>query len=49
MKLTFSNKNREFTGALKQKTDEYFSNKNLHSTGNKKLYIKTAILLLLAV
>ena len=49
MKLTFSNKNRKFTGTLKQRTDEYFSSKNLHSTGNKKLYIKTAILLMLAV
>ncbi|MEO8150507.1 MAG: acyl-CoA desaturase [Bacteroidia bacterium] len=44
-KVTFNNKNSRFYDAVKQSVDEYFRKKNIKSTGNFKLYIKTLTLI----
>lgn len=49
MKITFNNNNSAFSIALRKKVEGYFSTGEYKLTGNKKLYIKTAILLSLAV
>lgn len=45
-KVSFNNKNSVFFNALKDKVDTYFKSNNISQTGNYKLYIKTALLLL---
>jgi linoleoyl-CoA desaturase len=45
-KVSFNNKNSVFFNALKEKVDTYFKSNNISETGNYKLYIKTALLLL---
>lgn len=44
-KISFSNKQTDFTVALKKSVEEYFSAHNLKTTGNWKLYSKTIIVL----
>ncbi|MES2592618.1 MAG: acyl-CoA desaturase [Bacteroidota bacterium] len=45
-KVSFNNKNSVFFNVLKEKVDTYFKSNNIQQTGNYKLYIKTALLLL---
>lgn len=45
-KVSFNNKNSVFFNVLKEKVDTYFKSNNIPQTGNYKLYIKTALLLL---
>lgn len=44
-KISFSNSNPSFTITLKKKVDEYFASNGLKFTGNRKLYVKTGILI----
>lgn len=44
-KVSFNNSNRVFFNALKQSVDEYFQSKGIRKTGNSKLYIKSAVLI----
>ena len=39
-KVSFNNKQSPFFTTLKGKVNEYFSDNNIHTAGNKKLYIK---------
>lgn len=48
-KVTFNNKNTAFYTSLKKSVDEYFRNKNIKSTGNYKLYLKTITLIPAAI
>lgn len=48
-KVSFNNKNSAFYNALKSATDKYFAEKNIKKTGNWKLYLKTTILIPLAL
>lgn len=43
--IRFNTSNAQFFLALKQKTDQYFKERNIGMTGNYKLYTKTAILI----
>lgn len=49
MQLSFNNKNKEFTIALRKRVDEYFASKGNQLTGNRKVYLKTVILVSIAV
>lgn len=42
-KVSFNNAQSPFYTTLKGKVNHYFSENNLHTSGNKKLYIKSAI------
>lgn len=44
-KISFNNKQTDFTLALKKSVEEYFTSRNIKTTGNWKLYTKTAIVL----
>ncbi len=44
-KVSFNNKNSVFFNVLKEKVETYFKTNNINQTGNYKLYIKTALLL----
>lgn len=48
-KIRFSNGDSVFFDALKTKVDAYFESNNIRQTGNLKLYVKTAILLISAI
>jgi linoleoyl-CoA desaturase len=48
-KVTFNNKNSVFYNTLKQSVDAYFAEKNIKKTGNWKLYLKSGILIPMAV
>lgn len=48
-KVSFNNKNALFFPALKSAVEEYFTTNNIKKTGNWELYLKTAILLPVAV
>jgi linoleoyl-CoA desaturase len=48
-KITFSNSNNVFFQSVKQSVDSYFRSKNLKKTGNWKLYLKTGILIPVAL
>lgn len=48
-KVTFNNKNNVFFTDLKQAVDQYFSANQIRKTGNRKLYIKTLVLIPLAI
>lgn len=48
-KVTFNNKNSVFYDSLKTKVDAYFKTKNIARTGNIHLFIKTLVLVPLAV
>ncbi|MDR6566485.1 linoleoyl-CoA desaturase [Chitinophaga ginsengisegetis] len=48
-KVTFNNKNALFFPALKSAVEDYFKSNNIQKTGNWKLYIKTAVLIPVAV
>ena len=48
-KVTFNNKNSVFYPVLKSAVENYFVDRNLKKTGNWKLYIKSAILIPLAI
>jgi len=48
-KVTFANNNRLFFQSVKSSVDEYFTSNNIKKTGNWKLYLKTAILIPLAM
>ncbi len=43
LKYTFDTTNGIFFKRLKEKVDQYFSDKHLHSTGNSKLYFKSSL------
>jgi linoleoyl-CoA desaturase len=43
--ISFDTKNTAFFSALRLKVDEYFAHNNLRTTGNTRLYWKTAILI----
>ena len=47
--VTFDNKKAPFFRALKEKVDNYFTENNIKPTGNRRLYIKTAVLITTAV
>jgi linoleoyl-CoA desaturase len=42
-KVSFNNKQSPFFPTLKEKVNHYFSNNNIHTSGNKKLYFKSLI------
>lgn len=48
-KISFNNTDNSFSIALRRKVDEYFVSSGMKFTGNKKLHIKTIILLTVAV
>ena len=48
-RVTFNNQNSPFFQSVKRKVEEYFREKNLKTTGNFKLYLKTIILVPLAI
>ncbi len=48
-KITFNNKDSVFFTALKSDVDQYFKANNLKKTGNWNLYIKTLVLIPLAI
>ncbi|MFM9910165.1 MAG: fatty acid desaturase family protein [Chitinophagaceae bacterium] len=48
-KVSFNNKNSIFYTALKEATDKYFAEKKIKKTGNWKLYLKSTILIPLAL
>ena len=43
-KVTFNNKNNEFYQSLKLAVDDYFEKNKIKKTGDKRLYIKTIVL-----
>lgn len=47
--ITFDNSNNVFFKTLRSKVDQYFKSNNIKPTGNYKLYLKTAILFLVAI
>src|SRR5690606_34387245 len=48
-KTSFNNINKPFSAALRTRVNDYFKSKQLSSTGNRKLYIKSIVLLSTAV
>ncbi|HEX8547007.1 MAG TPA: acyl-CoA desaturase [Cytophagaceae bacterium] len=48
-KVTFNNKNNPFFKSLKEKVDKYFTDKNIHTAGNRRLYLKSAFQVSLAI
>ncbi|HEV8286620.1 MAG TPA: acyl-CoA desaturase [Chitinophagaceae bacterium] len=48
-KVTFNNKNNVFYSVLKSEVEKYFQQKRLRKTGNWKLYIKSGLLIPLAI
>jgi linoleoyl-CoA desaturase len=48
-RITFNNKTSPFFDTLKSRVEEYFSKHKLDTTGNYKLYTKTAILSVMAI
>jgi linoleoyl-CoA desaturase len=48
-KVTFNNKNKVFFNTLKASVDQYFEENRLKKTGNWKLYLKSIILIPLAI
>lgn len=48
-KVTFNNKNALFFPSLKSAVEDYFKSNNIRKTGNWKLYLKTAILIPVAI
>jgi linoleoyl-CoA desaturase len=48
-KVSFNNKNNIFYSVLKSEVEEYFQQKHLKKTGNWKLFLKTGILIPLAI
>lgn len=47
--VTFNNQKAIFFRSIQAKVEQYFEEKNIKKTGNSRLYIKTAILLVAAV
>src|SRR4051812_22180470 len=47
-KVVFNNKNAVFFQSLKEAADDYFNGKGIQRTGDRRLYIKTAVLFLVA-
>ena len=48
-KVIFNNKNAVFFQSLKEAADEYFTRKGIQRTGDSRLYLKTAVLFLVAL
>jgi linoleoyl-CoA desaturase len=48
-KISFDNKQTDFSTTLKKVVEEYFSTRNIKITGNWKLYLKTAIVISAAI
>ena len=48
-KVSFNNNKQVFYSTLKKSVDQYFTSNNLKKTGNWKLYLKTVILIPLAL
>lgn len=49
MKYTFDNSKKSFFKDLKEDVDTYFRNNNIHPAGNRKLYLKSILQVLLSV
>ena len=47
--VSFNNKKAPFFRALKEKVDNYFAENHIKSTGNRRLYLKSAILIATAI
>jgi linoleoyl-CoA desaturase len=48
-KVSFNNKQNPFFSSLKKKVNQYFSENNIHTSGNKRLYLKSLIQLATAM
>lgn len=48
-KLVFNNKRADFSKALHQAVDDYFNSRQLARTGNRQLYIKSVVLISIAI
>jgi linoleoyl-CoA desaturase len=48
-KITFDNRNNQFYQSLKVEVDQYFKEKQINKTGDRRLHIKTIILISTAV
>src|SRR5450432_3890763 len=48
-KITFNNAQSPFFRSVKEKVDLYFSKNKIHSTGNRKLFLKGAFQIIAAV
>src|ERR1700730_2918161 len=48
-RVTFNNQNSPFFQSIKRKVEEYFRERNLKTTGNFNLYLKTIILIPFAI
>ncbi len=48
-KVSFNTQNTLFSKTLKQRVNAYFKNNNIANTGNRKLYIKSSVLVGLAI
>src|SRR6478609_7884310 len=48
-KVSFNNRQSPFFAVLKKKVNHYFSQNNIHTSGNRKLYVKSLIQLTSAV
>jgi linoleoyl-CoA desaturase len=48
VKYTFDNENKSFFQNLKAEVDAYFRSNNIHPAGNKKLYLKSIVQVLVA-
>ena len=44
-KISFNNINKPFASTLRARVNEYFKSQGISNTGNRKLYIKSVILL----
>ena len=47
-KVTFNNQHKLFFNSLNQRVEHYFQEKQLKKTGNRKLYLKSAVLISVA-
>ncbi|SEN36964.1 linoleoyl-CoA desaturase [bacterium A37T11] len=48
-KVSFNTQNTLFSKTLKQRVNAYFKNNNISNTGNRKLYIKSSLLVAMAI
>src|SRR5688572_26984582 len=49
IRYTFDNSKKSFFDSLKHNVDTYFKSNNIHPAGNKKLYVKSLIQVLISV
>jgi linoleoyl-CoA desaturase len=48
-KISFNNTNKQFSSTLRKRVNDYFKTHNISNTGNRRLYLKSAILVSTAV